>query len=411
MRTLSILRRNRRKLLVKLAGILRPQNFLVVVRNVLDRRRQEPWISDSLDDDGFDRTAERSLAWLAHAQDRVRSGGVGSYDFSGWSTGYPEVTGYIIPTMWDYASRAERDDLRDRVLRMVEWELKLQRPEGGWEGGNEGDGLPPVVFNTGQVMRGLLRTYEETGDRRCLDAARRAADWIVEVQDDDGSWTTSNHLGLKRVYDTYVAAPLARLSLISGDGAYAEAARRNCEFALQHQRGNGWFELCDNSPDFVDAPVTHTLCYTADGLIETGSLLAEGAYVAAGVRTAEALAAHAEPAGYLPGRFDENWRPVVRWVCLTGSAQLGVILMRLHERTGESRHLATAERLLGFLHHVERLNAIGRDRSGAIAGSYPIWAPYAPFRFPCWATKYYLDLLLLVRQAKEREPALSLASG
>jgi DUF1680 family protein len=293
---------------------------------------------------------------------------------------------------------------------MADWELGLQTEEGGWQGDVEGANQPPVVFNTGQVMRGLLRTYEETGEERFLDGARRAGDWCVEVQDDDGSWTTSNHLGMKRVYDTYVAAPLSKLSLIDGDEKYADAARRNCEFVLGLQRDNGWFDLCDNTPDFVHAPVTHTICYTADGLIETGRLLDEETYVAAGARAAEAIVPHAEPTGYLAGRFDENWQPAARFVCLTGSAQLGIILMRLHETSGDERYLRTSERLLDFLFHVERLNGIGRDREGAIAGSYPIWGPYAPLRFPCWATKYYLDLLLRVQRARDPEPADALAA-
>jgi hypothetical protein len=401
MRTLSILRRNFRKLVVKLAGMFVPQNFLVVTRNALDVMRAEPSRHITNSSKSLSDSAERALGWICWSQDKVGSGGVGSYDFSGWSRGYPEVTGYIIPTVWDYARYTERDGLRQRAIRMADWLLRIQDAKGGWEGGDEGDGLPPLVFNTGQVIRGLLRTHTETEDRRYLDAARRASDWIVSVQDDDGSWTISNHLGLKRVYDSYVAAPLSSLSRIDGDEKYAAAARRNCEFVLRHQLDNGWFELCDNSPDFLEAPITHTICYTADGLIETGQLLGEESYVAAGKRAADAMAVHAEPAGYLSGRFDENWRPTVGWVCLTGSAQLGIILMKLYRATGESRYMAIAERILGFLRHVQRLNAVGRSRSGAIPGSYPIWGPYAPFRFPCWATKYYLDLLLLVLETKE----------
>jgi hypothetical protein len=408
-RTVSLLRKNFRKLLAKLLGMLWPQNLLVVIRNVFDYMRSEPWTrSHHTSHSPLTESAKQSLSWISWSQDQVGSGGVGSYDFSGWSPGYPEVTGYIIPTVWEYARHMQRSDLSIRAVRMADWLLRIQCSDGGWEGGAEGDRLPPLVFNTGQAVRGLLRTYQETNDGRYLDAARRAADWIVAVQDGDGSWTTANHLGLKRVYDTYVAAPLSWLSLIDGNERYADAARRNCEFVLTHQRDNGWFELCDNSPDFVDAPITHAICYTADGLIETGRLLSEEAYITAGLRAADAMAAHAEPTGYLPGRFDENWRPTVRWVCLTGSAQLGIILMSLYSLSGNSRYMTIAERLVDFLEYVQRLNGVGRNRTGAIAGSYPIWGPYAPFRFPCWATKYYLDLLLMVSKSRKSR-AMSLA--
>jgi hypothetical protein len=197
-----------------------------------------------------------------------------------------------------------------------------------------------------------------------------------------------------------VAAPLARLGVLVDSEDYVAAARRSCEFALAGQLDNGWFANCDNSAEFNDAPVTHTLCYTADGLVETGEILGEDGYVAAGARPADALMNAVEPDGRLAGRFDASWRPAARWVCLTGSAQLGVVLMRLYERDGDPRRLEVAERIAGYLAHVQQLNSIGRDRRGAIAGSYPIWGPYAPFRFPCWATKYHLDLLLLVRAAR-----------
>ena len=396
MRTIALLRRNFRKLVVKLVGLLWPPNLLVVVRNARDvSRRDANRTAREVSTEWLQLSADRGLRWLCHSQDVVGSGGVGSYDFSGWSRGYPEVTGYIIPTMWDYGRLLQRDDLCARAVRMADWLLEIQQPQGGWEGGAQGDGLPPLVFNTGQVIRGLMRTHDETGDDRYLAASTRAADWIVSVQDPDGSWTTQNHRGLKRVYDTYVAAPLTRVAAAVGSDVYRESARRGCEFALEHQRANGWFELCDNSAEFVDTPVTHTICYTADGLLETGDVLSDDRFVAAGARAVSALADRVDASGYLPGRFDDEWRPTVRWVCLTGSAQLGIALMRLDRPAAD-----VAERLARFLGHVQQLNAVGRSRSGAIAGSYPIWGPYAPLRFPCWATKYYLDLLFLLLQSR-----------
>jgi hypothetical protein len=77
---------------------------------------------------------------------------------------------------------------------------------------------------------------------------------------------------------------------------------------------------------------------------------------------------------------------------------LGVIMMRLYADGENSTYLSVAQRLLSFLQHVQQLNAVGRNRAGAIAGSYPIWGPYAPLRFPCWATKYYLDLALMLSE-------------
>jgi hypothetical protein len=391
MRHATILKENLPRLAAKLGGALWPANMLVLTRNAAAVARHAPTQGESAPASAdLERAARRGVAWLCHSQDRVGSGGVGSYEFYGFTTGYPEVTGYIIPTMWDYYERWQDGELAERAVRMADWELQIQQPSGGWEGGNEGDGEPPVVFNTGQVIRGLTRTYLATGDEKYLDSAVRAADWIVATQDPDGSWTTTNFKEMKRVYDTYVAAPLARLGKITGNDAYADAARRNCEFALSHQRRNGWFDLCDNSPYFNDRPSTHVLCYTADGLIETGKLLGEGEFVTAGRRTAERMRESVAANGWLAGRFDERWDAKVPWVCLTGSAQLGIILAGL-DPTDEN-----ATKLAGYLAWVQRLNGVGRARDGALPGSFPIWGTYAPFKYPCWATKYFLDLLHLV---------------
>jgi uncharacterized protein YyaL (SSP411 family) len=409
-RSLAVLRSNLGRTGTKLLGVVRPLNLAVTARNLAAVVQNEPWadylarhVSEGVT---LEAAADDALGWLCRAQDRTGSGGIGSYEFYGWSRGYPEVTGYIIPTFWDYHRLLARPELAERALRMADWELAIQKPEGGWEGGYEGAGQPPIVFNTGQVIRGLLRTHEETGEQGYLDAAVRAGDWIVASQEPDGSWARANYRGLRRVYDAYVAAPLARLTAASGREAYAEAARRNCEFVLAHQHENGWFELCDNSEHFPDAPNTHTLCYTTDGLLETGELLGEERFVDAARRAADALEACVDGGGRLPGRLGPDWSARVDWVCLPGSAQLGIVLARLNERSGEPRYLDAARRLLDFLVFAQRLNDVGSERRGAIAGAFPLWGLHAPFTYPCWAAKYFLDLALLLRRASRApEPA------
>jgi hypothetical protein len=390
-RTADVVRRHGGMLALKLLGALWPPNLLIVARHAVALARGLP-----RDPPPPDRAVQQATAWICGSQDRVGTGGVGCYEFYRWTAGYPEVTGYIIPTLFDLAERLGRDDLRDRALRAADWELRVQRPEGGFEGGYEGDGQPTVVFNTGQVIRGLVRAAEESGEQRYLDAAARAGTWIVENQDEDGSWTRANFKGMKRVYDAYVSAPLARLSAATGDDSYARAATRNCEFVLGQQRPNGWFDLADNAPQYNDAPLTHTICYTADGLIETGELLGDERFVRGGALAADAMQALVERDPALPARLGEQWDPRARYVCLTGAAQLGIVLMRLHARDGDPRRLAAARSLAGYLTKVQRMSDAGAARRGALPGSFPVWGFYAPLKLPSWAAKYLLDLLLLV---------------
>ena len=399
-RALPLLRENARELAYKCVGALWPPNFAVVVRNAAVRSQPEPWRTRSIEEKThIKQHVSLALDWLKHSQDKVGSGGIGSYQLYGWTRGYPEVTGYTIPTFWDAGQVFADVDLGRRARWMSDWELSVQKPGGGWEGGVVGDGEPPIVFNTGQVVRGLVRTYEETRDETYLEAAKRAGDWIVRNQDEDGSWATANYRQMKRVYDSYVAAPLVRLARITGNDRYSDAARQNCEFVLANQRQNGWFENCDNSPYFNDAPITHTLCYTTDGLLETGQLLDEERFVDAALKAADGLRSAVHPGGYFPGRLNAEWQPSVKWSCLTGCAQLGIVLMKIYELRGDREQLATARSLFSFVAYVQRLGSIGRARRGAIAGSFPIWGTYAPLRFPCWATKYFVDLGLALLKA------------
>jgi len=39
-----------------------------------------------------------------------------------------------------------------------------------------------VVFDTGQIIHGLVRAFEETDESCFLVAARRAGDWLVEIR-------------------------------------------------------------------------------------------------------------------------------------------------------------------------------------------------------------------------------------
>ena len=382
-------------LALKLLGVLWPPNLLIVVRHAAALARGRPPAAPAPA-----AAVEQATGWLCGSQDRVGSGGIGCYEFYRWTAGYPEVTGYIIPTLFDLADRLGRGDLRDRALRSADWELRVQQPEGGFEGGYEGDGQPPVVFNTGQVIRGLLRAAEESGERRYLDAAVRAGGWIVANQDDDGSWTRANFKGMKRVYDSYVSAPLARLSAATGDDSYARAATRNCEFVLTQQRANGWFELADNAPQYNDAPLTHTLCYTADGLLETGEVLGDERFVRGAVLAADGMQALVERSPALPARLGEEWDARARYVCLTGAAQLGIILLRLHARDGDPRRLEAARSIAAYLTGVQRMSAAGSARRGALPGSFPVWGFYAPLKLPSWATKYLVDLLLMLEAAE-----------
>ena len=116
--------------------------------------------------------------WLACAQDAMADGGIcGRYSLKkGWTTSYPETTGYIIPTFLKLAACLKEPSFIGRAERAVEFLLKLQGAEGAFPGG-EMDAKPaPSSFNTAQIINGLVSWYRETQDLRALTAANRAGE-------------------------------------------------------------------------------------------------------------------------------------------------------------------------------------------------------------------------------------------
>jgi hypothetical protein len=147
-----------------------------------------------------------------------------------------------------------------------------------------------------------------------------------------------------------------------------------------------------------DAPVLHTISYTIDGLIETGLNLKIDRFVQAGKLSADKLLHKAEILNRMPARFDKNWKKSANYTCLTGNAQLGIIFMRLYELYKDKRYLNCALKLADFLAYTQNINAVGKYRAGGIAGSFPIWGMYCPLKYPSWASKYYIDLLFLIKK-------------
>lgn len=337
------------------------------------------------------------------AQDHGADNGLGSYHLvDGWSAPYPETTGYIIPTLLALADRLQRPELAQRAMRAADWLLDVQRPDGGWQGGRVGEPRSSVVFNSAQVVRGLMAVHDRTGGHAYLDAASRCCDWIVQVQEADGSWARHNFLGAARVYDTYVAAPLLHMHAITGEARYHAAALRQLEWALSRQRSNGWFADADNTLHHNDRPITHTIAYTIDGLIESHGYVHDERLVHSAQRSAEALLGTFSASGRLAGRYDERWLGSEASIT-TGCAQMAIVWSRLAELTGEARYAEGRDRMVAWLINVQRTLMQGPAAArGALSGSAPLWGRYEKFACPNWAAKYFADALLC---AEGRLPA------
>ncbi len=338
---------------------------------------------------------QAAMDWLCYAQDITSDGGVSSgYSIAyGWQPSHRETTGYIIPTFFDYFYYSEEKEYFTRALRMADWELSVQLENGAIPFGAEVGNTKPLVFDTGQVIFGWVRAYKKSGNDSYKEAAERAANWLCEVQDEDGCWRQFTFNGIPHTYNVRVAWALLELLEINGSERYENSAKKNIEWTLSNQLDNGWFSQCA----FIrnELPITHTIAYTIRGILESGVILNCQEYIEKAKKPADALLVSQKEDGSLSGFFDSGWKGVTSWSCLTGNAQISIVWLRLYQITNNKKYLSAATKAITYLKTLQDIKASNKGIRGAIKGSHPIWGGYNPFNYMNWMTKFFVDALLL----------------
>lgn len=346
----------------------------------------------------LERGLTAAYSWLCAAQDAAADGGVpGWYSLvKGWSASYPETTGYIIPTFLTYAAVMSQRAARERALRMADWEIEVQLPAGAVRSGPLGSKVAPAVFNTGQVLFGWISAYQATGEERYAGAAQRAAEWLTQEQDDDGAWRKNLSLFATskiQTYNTRTAWGLALAGKVLGEARWISAARKNCDWALTQQQPNGWFR--NNGFTDGEAPLLHTIGYAVEGMLGVGELLEDERYIGTATAGVGSLVDIYARSAILHGRYNANWQGTVSWRCLTGEAQLALILQRLAKYGHTAVLPRTVQAILEDLATIQDTDSPYLESRGGIGGSDPLWGRYCPLAYINWAAKFYVDALLL----------------
>jgi len=336
-----------------------------------------------------------AVNWLLNAQRANNDGGVSAmYSlYQGWHSSYSETTGYIISTMFNYGHKVKDKKIRESALRMADWELTKQLKEGAFPGGEKNGIELPIVFNTGQVIFGMVRAYQETKYRKYKNAAIKAANWLVKIQNRNGCWDKYDYLNQMHTYNTRTAWALLRVHEMTKNIKYKNTAIKNTEWALKQQQENSW--LKHNAFHEKQEPLLHTIAYTMQGILEVGIYLKNKRYINAAKRAADALLKKQRKDGSLPGSFDKNWNSSVSWSCLTGNSQMSVIWLRIYYLTKEKAYFDAAKKINGYMKSTQDIKSSNKGISGGIKGAFPIYGWYAPFCYPNWAAKFFIDSLML----------------
>ena len=339
-----------------------------------------------------DKHLQAAVDWLKLAHDKANSEGV-SYGYSikgGWREPYRETTGYIAVTFFNLATFLDDKGYYERAIKMCDWELKVQNNDGSISNPkfypDQG-----IVFDTGQVLFGLVRAYKESKNERYLKAGIRAAQWLVDVSDDNDRWTRCTHKGIPHVYNSRVAWAMLLLNQINPEEKWLRVAKANLDFAVE-QLKNGWFEQC--AFETGKAPFTHTIAYAIRGLYEASQILDEVKYLSAADEVSRSCISKMKASGFIPGQIDTNGNTIENYCCLTGNCQLSIIWAKMFKLTGDKLFKEAAVSALKYVMKAQILDTGNGNYRGAIAGSLPIWGPYSRLTFPNWPTKFFIDAMI-----------------
>lgn len=352
-----------------------------------------------------------ALDWIARAQQATADGGVSAgYHIAPrrWAASYPETTGYTITTLLEVCQtlslpEAERQRLLASATRMADWLLTLQFDDGAFPAGQPGQGETRrrSVFNTGQILDGLLAAGAADLPGDYLSAAERAADWMTATLNPrTGEWTDHIYDRDCRTYYARACFLLAKAAFVPSfprADQYQAAAARFGQWCLTQRRANDWIDRCSFFTPAMRRPsqVLHTIAYTIEGLLELGIALDDDALRQAAIAASWRLLRRFEIDGRLAGEYDSNWRPTASYVCVTGAAQMGRIWGRVYECNHDPRFLNGLLKINDCLRHVQPRGNAPAEVRGGFSGSIPIAGGYQPNSWPNWAAKFACDSWLI----------------
>ncbi len=382
---------------------------------------------------------ELALNWLAHSNVRHATGNAlalgGVNQGYNWKERrypfiYSEITGYAI-SMFINAYRWTNDEnYLDYARQSADFLLRLQAHaiEDGCAGAiPHGLTLPELTvrrqyhsFDVAMCLQGIHDLYTLDRTPELAHAAQAMSDWlIVRTQQSNGSFLSmydaetgeSKHLTADFFSDggclhAKHAIGLLKMEQVIGNGVYATAARRVCDWVLGLQDADGAFRATERDRQVV----SHPHCYATEGLLYAHFILKDDRYGQAAQRAGEWLLKVQSSDGAICIAYKREWHRMLRrlpeWFAplkvSDATAQAIRIWLILEALTGDQKFLVAAERAGNFLLRLQCIVGIDPNKQG---GFY--FAPAHPMQYT-WSTMFATHALYALTRLKrtERYPRL-----
>lgn len=305
---------------------------------------------------------KKAISWI-EANTIVEKTGKSIINNTNCLKGYPEVTGYYIPTLirWGY---------RELAIDYAKWLMSIQHDDGSWY---DTFAQMPYVFDTAQILKGLLAAYSIWPDENVKNSIIRGAMWLAGNIQHDGRLKAADESIWKmpkaysELIHLYCLSPIREVGIQFSKPELLEMVDLSIDYYKQnHMEEILHFDL-----------LSHFYAYVMEALVDLGELeLAKAAMNNIGNFQTED--------GAVPGYND------VHWVCSTGLFQLALTWFRVGDIERGNKAFSYACRL--------------QNESGGWYGSYPSVEDESNDYFAAseisWAVKYFLDALYYKNKAE-----------
>lgn len=287
--------------------------------------------------------AEKAIAWIVSHETAEHGIAYGSTR----TEPYPEVTGYIVPTLLQYGHC-------ELAERCIEWLITIQQDDGGFCGAR---GSRKYVFDTAQILRGLNAAYRnDIRKEQVKYALQKACAYLYSRMQEEGrGGYIPEYRPEENIPETILLYTLAPFREAAGHlqcHEYEQAIQNCMEYYLNHPR------FCDVKD------LTHFVAYQTEAMIELSRT-----ECIKSVLNYYGNIFHEQ--GMIPAHEGDEW------ACMPGAAQFAKCWYLLDDAE-------TAEQVIEWLENYQ-------TETGGFLGSVGIGATYFPAEELSWAVKYYLD--------------------
>lgn len=250
-----------------------------------------------------------TLKWLYASE--CDGGGISAWKGpAGWHVVYPEITGYVLPTLIKWGA----GDLAERCANFL---LLSQNPDGSFNGI---DGIPHP-FDTSAIIEGLNAMFEATGYLRYVKAADNAHEWMAKQISPEGYLYNSPSSKTPNIYNL-------RASAIIGNP--------------------GEMEYWKERKLIYDRERTHYLAYALEGALNYGEQDWAMKYLELAYHSGNRLQ---------PFYVNHNWTPIYADFDICASAQMAILFHRVGFDV--ERHYAAIK------HHIAENGGVPQSTSDA----------------------------------------------